>query len=175
MGLRLLLLLAVLTGCVGCDQVSKLAAIEWLNGAPSSSYLADTVRLVYAENRGAFLGLGADWPEAVHWVVFGLLSAMMVGGTLVYSVRGLRDVQSWREAVPLAGVVLIAAGGIGNLVDRALRDGAVVDFMNLGIGPLRTGIFNVADVQIMVGLGLIALWPRERSPSARPPTASHGR
>jgi signal peptidase II len=34
---------------------------------------------------------------------------------------------------------------------------AVIDFMNLGIGPLRTGIFNVADMAIMLGVGLVLL------------------
>jgi signal peptidase II len=54
----------------------------------------------------------------------------------------------------LAALVLFVAGGASNWVDRALR-GNVVDFLNVGIGPLRTGIFNVADMAIMLG---IALW-----------------
>jgi signal peptidase II len=52
---------------------------------------------------------------------------------------------------------LILGGGASNLADRMLNDGRVVDFMNLGIGKLRTGIFNVADVAIMVGMGLVLL------------------
>jgi signal peptidase II len=42
---------------------------------------------------------------------------------------------------------------------------SVVDFLNVGIGPLRTGIFNVADVAIMVGVGfsLLAQFGRNRS------------
>ena len=47
------------------------------------------------------------------------------------------------------------AGGVGNLVDR-VREGYVVDFLNMGIGPVRTGIFNVADVCIVVGMALLA-------------------
>jgi signal peptidase II len=35
-----------------------------------------------------------------------------------------------------------------------LGDGRVIDFLNVGIGGLRTGIFNVADVAIMVGVAL---------------------
>lgn len=48
--------------------------------------------------------------------------------------------------------LLILAGGFGNLYDRALNDGRVVDFMLLQIGPLKTGVFNVADIAIMAGL-----------------------
>ncbi len=46
---------------------------------------------------------------------------------------------------------MFVAGGIGNLIDRMLLDGHVTDFMNLGIGSFRTGIFNIADVILMMG------------------------
>ena len=54
----------------------------------------------------------------------------------------------------------IFSGGASNLYDRALNNGAVVDFLNIGIGPLRTGIFNIADMAILFGAGLflIASW-----------------
>jgi signal peptidase II len=52
---------------------------------------------------------------------------------------------------------LLLGGAIGNLIDRVRFDGLVIDFMNLGIGPLRTGIFNVADVAISVGAVLLIL------------------
>jgi signal peptidase II len=48
---------------------------------------------------------------------------------------------------------LFIAGGASNWFDR-WRDGHVVDFLNLGIGWLRTGVFNVADVAIMAGVAL---------------------
>lgn len=46
---------------------------------------------------------------------------------------------------------LLLAGGLGNLIDRLMYGGYVVDFINIGIGPLRTGVFNVADVVVVVG------------------------
>jgi signal peptidase II len=39
-------------------------------------------------------------------------------------------------------------------MDRLTRHGYVTDFLNLGVGPLRTGIFNVADFVLLVGLGM---------------------
>jgi len=51
---------------------------------------------------------------------------------------------------------LLWAGGVSNLVDRVLH-GSVVDFMNIGVGWLRTGIFNVADMAITIGVLLILL------------------
>jgi signal peptidase II len=47
----------------------------------------------------------------------------------------------------------------------------VIDFMNVGIGPLRTGIFNVADMAIMLGAGIFVL-EGFRSARHAPPTSS---
>ncbi len=169
MKLKTWLVVLLLTGCVGCDQASKQAAIHWLSDAPTFSFLEDTVRLTYIENHGAFLGMGNSWPEPVRLVLFTLMSAVMVVGALIYGVRLYAGARSWREAVPALGTALIAVGGLGNVIDRVVRDGAVVDFMNIGIGPLRTGIFNVADVQIMAGLALLVLWKPKPLPRKRPP------
>jgi signal peptidase II len=51
-------------------------------------------------------------------------------------------------------LTLFFAGGASNLIDRIYR-GSVIDFMNVGIGGLRTGIFNVADLAIMLGMALL--------------------
>lgn len=50
-----------------------------------------------------------------------------------------------------ASLTYILAGGIGNLIDRVSNDGLVTDFLNVGVGPFRTGIFNFADVGVMFG------------------------
>jgi signal peptidase II len=59
------------------------------------------------------------------------------------------------NAVSIVGFSLVIAGGIGNLIDRIGNGGVVTDFMNLGIGRIRTGIFNVADVIIMIGVAVL--------------------
>jgi signal peptidase II len=53
------------------------------------------------------------------------------------------------------------AGGVSNWVDRLVQ-GSVVDFLNVGIGPVRTGVFNVADMAIMLGAVLIAFGGLQR-------------
>ena len=53
---------------------------------------------------------------------------------------------------------MVLGGGFSNLLDRMLKSGAVADFMNIGIGNVRTGIFNLADVAIMVGAGVLLAW-----------------
>ena len=64
------------------------------------------------------------------------------------------------DTVVAWGVVL--SGGLGNLVDRIINDGRVIDFMNIGIGSLRTGIFNVADVCITVGVVVLVFQALQR-------------
>ena len=82
--------------------------------------------------------------------VFTIGTALVLLGTVVMAVR-LR----W-SGPPLVGLALVFAGGASNLLDRVAH-GTVIDFMNVGVGPLRTGIFNVADVAIMMGVVLLVL------------------
>jgi signal peptidase II len=64
----------------------------------------------------------------------------------------------------------ILAGGIGNMIDRVTNAGKVTDFMNLGLGPVRTGIFNVADMAITGGAMLLAwYWMREEQTAEQKP------
>lgn len=148
-GVRLVLLIAMVT-TIGCDRVTKHAAATTLSGGPSRSFLADTFRLEYVENPGAFLNLGADWPPPVRTAVFGLGNALFLIGLAVAAVR-------WRWPGPaLLGVALFVAGGASNLLDR-ITYGRVIDFMNIGFGPLRTGVFNVADIAIMLGAGILVI------------------
>lgn len=147
---RLLLLLVAVLGTIGCDRVTKHVATTTLAGKPSRSYLGGTVWLGYAENRGGFLSLGASLPASARAVIFtGLTGLMLIGVTAL----GFR--RRWRGWYPL-GLAVFVAGGASNWVDRAVR-GSVVDFMHVGIGPVRTGIFNVADVAIMLGAIIVAL------------------
>lgn len=150
MNTRTTLGLLLVAASIGCDQGTKALAVEHLSGRPTTSYLFDTFRLGYAENPGAFLSLGAGLSPTARFWIFTAGSAVLLGVIVIAALRKRLD------AVPMLGLLLVAAGGIGNLVDRVLRDGRVVDFMNMGIGPVRTGIFNVADVQLMAGVALIA-------------------
>lgn len=158
---RALVSLVLFWSSVGCDQVSKRAASEWLSGSPARSYLGDTFRLLYTENTGAFLGMGATWPELVRFIVFTLASSALVVVALAWLTAKVWSRESNPSWSVIVGSVLLLAGGIGNLVDRVFRGGAVIDFMNVGLGSLRSGIFNVADVQIVLGVALLLLWPRQ--------------
>lgn len=148
---KIFLLVVLLLSCVGCDQATKKLAQFTLKDARPISFLANTFRLEYAENKGAFLSMGSGLPDAQRFLVLTVLSSLLLIGMAIYVCLSRRI-----KAMELCGYGLIIAGGLSNMIDRVLA-GVVVDFMNIGIGGLRTGIFNVADVAIMAGLFIVIL------------------
>ena len=152
---RILVILLVSLCCIGGDQSSKYVATEHLTKNTMTSYFNDTVRIGYTENKGAFLGMGKNLPEQSRFLIFTVLVGLFLAAFLLYMVFS-----SSLNLTALVALSCIFSGGTSNLYDRALNNGAVVDFLNIGIGPLRTGIFNIADMAILFGAGLflIASW-----------------
>ena len=149
---RLMLIVIVLISCVGCDQVTKSIAVSTLPDMTIFSYFGDTLRFQLTYNRGAFLGMGSSFPAAFQYIIFTVGISLLLLGSFGYALFS----KPGRFPVIL-GVSLFFAGGFGNLIDRVLRNGSVVDFINIGVGPLRTGIFNVADIAIMGGFLILFL------------------
>jgi signal peptidase II len=146
---KFVLPLVIMVLVILSDRMTKVWAVETLKGYPSQSYLGDSFRIIYAENEGAFLSLGSDLPENVRfWVlaVIPILALGYFGFTLFFN----NEVGPWQR---IAFAFIIAGGG-SNIIDRIL-EGKVVDFLNIGIGDFRSGIFNIADMAIMAGLFLI--------------------
>lgn len=143
---RISLIACVLILCVGCDQTTKSVAESFLSETPMWSFLDDTLRLQLTHNSGAFLGLGASLPEAARTAFFSVGVSGMLLVLLGYTVFS-KSVST----LEILAYSLLLAGGVGNLIDRVVY-GYAVDFMNIGIGPLRTGIFNVADIAVSVGV-----------------------
>lgn len=146
---RSFLFLVLIGTTVGCDRVTKHIATASLAGMPVRSFLGDTVRLEYAENTGGFLGIGANLGPGPRTAIFtiGTGLILMAGLLAAFKLRWHR----WH----LVGGCLAFAGGASNWLDRATH-GAVVDFVNLGLGDhLRTGIFNLADVALLLGICIL--------------------
>jgi signal peptidase II len=157
---RVALIFVVLVSCVACDQATKSVAQSFLSESELWSLLGDTVRLQLAYNQGAFLGFGATLPEAFQ---AGLLS-IGVGGLLLV-LLGFTLFSKSTSTLEILAFSLLLAGGAGNLIDRVIC-GYVVDFMNIGISSLRTGIFNVADIAVSVGVLILiadSLYERKES------------
>ncbi len=147
---RVALVLLTLFGCVGCDQATKAFARSHLSAGQVTSLFHDTVRLEYTQNAGAFLSMGDQLSRPVRNGLF-LFGAMVLVAAMLIWAFGSRRLGT----VQTLGAALIAGGGLGNVIDRVSFDGNVVDFLNVGFGALRTGIFNVADMALMSGVALL--------------------
>ncbi|MCB0269444.1 MAG: signal peptidase II [Calditrichaeota bacterium] len=152
---RLIFIFIVIVSSIFVDQVSKYIVSQTIKFSPPKEYLGGFFVLKYAENTGAMLGFGSDLPESVRFWFLTVFVGVMLIVLLSYLILN-RD---FTKAQSL-GLALIASGGISNFVDRAINNGRVVDFMHMdsGYGWVKTGIFNFADVSIMVGLGIMILW-----------------
>jgi signal peptidase II len=146
---RTVLLALVVTTCMGCDQVSKAAARRLLESSPPISFFGGLFKLEYVENSGAFLGMGAALPAPWRTAV------MIAGPALLLAVLAIILIGRKLDTSRFVALALMLAGGAGNLIDRVFNRNEVVDFMNVGIGRLHTGIFNVADVALMLGVALL--------------------
>ncbi len=144
---RFVLVFFVLVSCVGCDQVTKSVAKSFLADGGVWSILGDSVRLQVAHNSGSFLSFGTWLPEVWRQAFF-----MGGVGVLVLGMLGYALLSKHSRPLGILAMALLVAGGVGNLVDRFAYGGNVVDFINVGIGSLRTGIFNVADICITFGV-----------------------
>lgn len=142
------LVLGILATGFGLDQLTKQIAINNIRGRPPQIYLWDLFRFEYAENQGAFLSLGAGMTESARFWLLTIGVAVFLAAFFVYVIT---DRSLGR--MDLICYALVIGGGASNLFDRAVRpQGRVIDFMNMGISNLRTGIFNVADVYITTGI-----------------------
>ena len=157
----------IILASAGLDQGTKSLARARLEGNPPVAAVGGLVSLLWVENVGAFLSLGAQLPRPARMVAFIAFPLIVLGlmiGTLVRR-RGV----GWGT---LTGLSLIAGGGAGNLIDRIFRDGRVGDFILLGLGRLHTGVLNVADLTVLAGCVVLLLAPsRPRGTAKETPGA----
>ena len=149
---RALIILLILFVSITLDQVTKKLAQAHLAGSETITFFHNIFLLEYTENTGGFLGLGSAIPESIRFWVFTVLVTIFLIIMFFYLVFSKSF--TIRQIFTLSAIL---GGGIGNVIDRLLFEGRVVDFMNVGIGTLRTGIFNVADMFITFG-AIFLVW-----------------
>lgn len=129
---------------VGLDQWTKQLASTYLR-AGSVPLWEGVFHLTYVENRGAAWGLG----QGGRWA-FVAVTGLVVVALLVLLLCGRLRHKGWMTA----SCVLIAAGGIGNLIDRVCN-GFVVDFLDFRL--ISFPVFNFADCCVVVGSILLMI------------------
>ena len=128
------------------DRFTKHIATEYFKGNGSRSYLNNIFVLVYAENTGSFLSMGQNWNIYIKYVVLLIIPIIICITGLLYLM--IKETKNYRIII----CSCIIGGGIGNLLDRLFNEFTVIDFMNFGIGNIRTGILNVADISVTFGI-----------------------
>ena len=140
-------MLAVAALAFGLDRISKLVINRSLPEGESRPIIPGILHLTHVENPGAAFGLLPG--QAGLLALFALVAVIGIVGAA----------RRWRSPLAHTGLGLLLGGATGNLVDRA-RVGTVTDFIDLRVWP----VFNVADIAIVVGSGLLALFLLRASP-----------
>jgi len=149
---RWILIMIIIAAVITADQITKELAREYLADSPTISYLGNLFLLHYAENDGAFLSMGSNWPAPLRMILLTIIPVIFLF-ILLFVVLFSREMDIWTTIA----FALILGGGLSNMWDRLVNNGFVVDFMNMGIGSLRTGIFNVADMAITTAFFMIVI------------------
>lgn len=154
----------IITVSIAADQITKAWARQNLKMAGPVEVVGDIFILTYAENDGAFLGLGSNLQQPYKTMlltIFPVLLTLAACGYLLVKQQELTR----GELVSIASIV---GGGASNVWDRLVHAGSVTDFINFGIGPwFRTGILNTADMSITFGaIALVVMHLRIKQPQS---------
>ncbi|GAB4016699.1 signal peptidase II [Spirosoma koreense] len=149
--LRIILILLTVSVNIGCDQVSKTIVRERVSYGENIRLWQNHLTVTKIENSGAFLSLGDAWPPFVKNTLLLILPIMAIVLGFAYLLLRFNLPRLF-----VLGASFIIGGGVGNLIDR-IAYGSVTDFLHIQLGFFQTGIFNMADVSVMVGAGLILL------------------
>lgn len=131
---------------IGCDQATKSYARNNFYNKNTINVIGNFFIIHYAENTGCFLSLGSDIPEPYKFILLTLMPLIFIIVVTIYVFT--KGSLSVLDTILLFSII---GGGISNLYDRLAYNGAVTDFLNFGIGSLRTGILNLADISITFG------------------------
>lgn len=153
--MKAILAIPVFLVVVILDQITKLVAEATLAATPRPVF-GEWFRFALVYNPGAAFGLHLG-PYS-RWIFMGLT----VGALFILSqlYRQTQD-NDYRRVLAIA---LVAAGAIGNVIDRIRSEYGVVDFIDIGFGIHRWPTFNVADIAVSGGAFLLALvlWHEEK-------------
>ena len=133
---------------VGLDQITKIIVMQTMTLHQSIVLIPGFFEFQYVRNPAAAMGFFKNVP---HARIILIVLTVIVMAAFLYAILFRRI----RSNLALWASALILAGGVGNLIDRIFR-GEVVDFMLFQFSWFPF-IFNVADIYVVVGGGMIIL------------------
>ncbi len=141
---RWLLFGVLAVAIVALDQIAKAWVVANLvEGKDATNIIGTYLRLVHGRNSGILFGM---LPQSAS--AFAIVSLVVIVGIMAYHWK------SGRGIVTTIALGLLLGGAIGNFLDR-LRYGAVVDWIDMGVGPTRFWTYNIGDAAITTSIILI--------------------
>lgn len=147
--LRNLLIIILLATNVGCDQISKCIVRQTIDDDQRTSVIGSFVTITKVENTGAFLGLGDQLPRIIYEILMIILPLIVIGYALYHLLTSNN-----LSRLLIFGICLVIGGGLGNVYDRIIY-GSVTDFLHFDFVLFQTGIVNMADISITIGLFIL--------------------
>ena len=145
---RLSIILFVLLN-VGCDQLSKDLVRKHVEPLDYIQVVNDNLILTNVENTGAMLGFGQGFPPILKMIFLKGLPLIVL---MILFFRMIQNTNLNRWMV--LAFAFVIGGGMGNLIDR-IAYGSVTDFFQIKLGIFKTGIFNMADVSVTIGVFIL--------------------
>ncbi len=136
---------------IGCDQISKEVVRKNIVPNDYIEVVGNNLVLTNVENTGAMLGFGQNLPPMLK-IIFLQAIPIIVLLILLYRLLSKKEFDKWM----VVAFAFVIGGGIGNLIDRVVH-GSVTDFFLVELGFFKTGIFNMADVSVTLGVLMILL------------------
>lgn len=147
--IRNLIIISIVLLNIGCDQISKDAVRKNVIPNDYIEVVSNNLILTNVENTGAMLGFGQNFPPIVKIVLLQVIPVIVLL-ILLYRILRKRDLDKFM----VIAFAFVIGGGIGNLIDR-IAHGSVTDFFLIELGFFKTGIFNMADVSVTLGVLII--------------------
>ena len=148
---HILMVLSVMGAMLCADIGSKWAIQNLVMQPPRVIPILPVFNLTLGFNTGVSFGIGRDFFDA-YPLVLALFKLCITAGLLVWAVLASLQIER-------IGLALISGGALGNAFDR-WRQGAVTDFIDLHWAGWHWPTFNIADIGIVAGAGLLilAIW-----------------
>jgi signal peptidase II len=148
---RAILTVLIVLFNIGIDQLSKCIVRYFISDNETIPILKGTIVFIKAENIGAALGIGAGLPSILKIFYLQLLPIFI----LLFLFRMIVTDKELPRLI-IIGVAIAIGGAFGNVLDRILY-GSVTDFIQLHFGTYTSGIFNIADISVVIGLVLVII------------------